>query len=139
MSDGAVRARCGTLLVVACLGAAIPAAAETLRASPGGSRRQSVSQQETAAIRRFEQQTSDYAVLHRRLESGLAPPHVSRDLQPVLDVADALARRIRAERTQARQGHIFSADVAVLFRRRIAASITRPLSSLFPRSLILIS
>jgi hypothetical protein len=124
MSDGAVRTPCRTLLLLASIGAAIPLAAEAVRPSPAAARRQAVSEQEIAAIRRFEQKTSDYAVLHRRLESGLPPRHVSRNLQPVLDMTDRLARLIRAERKQARQGDIFSADVAAPFRRRIAASIT---------------
>lgn len=76
--------------------------------------------QADAALATYNARIADYVALHRRLEGPLPPQQISSDMRVVRKAMDALAKEIRAERRNARRGDIFSPEVAVLFRDRIA-------------------
>jgi hypothetical protein len=79
---------------------------------------------ELATVQAFERRVSDYVMLHRLLEGPLPPLEVSTDMRKVRTAMDALASRIHAARRGAHQGDVFTPDIAALFRRRIATSLT---------------
>lgn len=81
-------------------------------------------EREGASLRAFERRVADYVGLHRRLEGPLPPMQTSRDLDVVRAAMDALARAIRNARRDARQGDIFTPEVAPVFRRLTAACLT---------------
>jgi hypothetical protein len=63
--------------------------------------------------------------LHQLLEGPLPPLPVGRDLAPVRSVMRALQMRIQQARMNAQQGEIITPQVARMFRRNIAACLTR--------------
>jgi hypothetical protein len=74
-------------------------------------------------ICQFQAGVDAYVALHRRLEAPL-PPHVITDDPARLFVPRvALAAAIRAERGAAREGEIFTPEVAFYFRRVLNATI----------------
>jgi hypothetical protein len=79
---------------------------------------------ELVAVQGFEQRVADYVAMHRLLEGPLPPLQVSNDMGAVRAAMDALATRIRAARKDARQGDLFTKDVARVFRKRIATCVT---------------
>lgn len=76
-----------------------------------------------AALRVFHQRVEDYAVLHRRLEGPLPPLTTTRDMRKNYRAQQLLANAIRKERPNARQGNIFSPEIASAFRTIIAAAL----------------
>jgi hypothetical protein len=80
--------------------------------------------EELVAVQGFERRVADYVTLHRLLEGPLPPLQVSTDMGTVRAAMDALARRIQAARKDARQGDLFTDDVARVFRKRIAGCVS---------------
>jgi hypothetical protein len=79
---------------------------------------------DAAAVEAFQQRIDDYVLLHRLLESSLVPPlHVTRHMEEVTANQRALAQRIVLTRQNAKEGDLLAADVARIFRRRIAACL----------------
>jgi len=71
----------------------------------------------------FEERVNDYMKLRKTAESGagrLAPTASAKELDAK---KKALAEKIRAARTSAKQGNIFTADAAREFRRVIAQDL----------------
>jgi hypothetical protein len=79
---------------------------------------------ELAAVHRFERSVSEYVALHRSLEVRVPPLQVSEDMRTIYAAMDALAKEIRTARPDARQGDLFSDEVARMFRARIATCVT---------------
>ena len=77
------------------------------------------------ATQDFQRRVAEYVTLHQVLEAPLPPLRVGRDLGPVRSAMRALRMRIQAARINARQGEIITPQVARLFRRNIAACLTR--------------
>jgi hypothetical protein len=69
----------------------------------------------------FTRQVAGYVELHRRLEGPVPTIHASSDPGEIRRAMAALARKIRAERTHARQGDFFTPAAGPVFRRLIAA------------------
>jgi hypothetical protein len=84
--------------------------------------RQEQSHRDRALVADFSRRVSAYVELHRRLEGPVPTVQVSSDPDQVQRAMAALAGRIRAERSRARQGDFFTPDVARVFRRLIAAA-----------------
>lgn len=72
-----------------------------------------------AALQLFQERVENYAALHRRLEGPLPPMKPTTDTRSLFLARKYLASAIRAARSTARQGDIFSPDVATVFRQLI--------------------
>jgi hypothetical protein len=90
---------------------------------------------DSLVIEQFEKQVADYVKLHKKSQAGI-PALKSTDSASVINQhRRLLAANIRAARLQAKQGDIFSPQIAAEFKRLIAigyegASATRIQSSL---------
>jgi hypothetical protein len=67
----------------------------------------------------FQMRVQQYVEVHRRLEGPVPTVAVSEDWAEIKAAIEALATEIRAARTHARRGDIFTPDIERLFRRRI--------------------
>jgi hypothetical protein len=76
------------------------------------------------ALHQFNTAVQEYTALHRELERQLPPPRVTADAPDIFESSDALAAALRAVRVNAREGDLFTPDVAVYLRRRIADTLT---------------
>lgn len=119
---GAVSRRSATaLLVVLATGASVGARSPLIPERP---RQGPSSTQESLATQLFEERVTAYVTLHRLLEGPLPP------LQPTMNMDDVrantrfLATRIVLARQEAQPGDIITADVARMFRRRIATCLS---------------
>jgi hypothetical protein len=74
---------------------------------------------QTATLKDFEKRISDYVSLQKNLQKGLAPAKQTTEPQTIIDRQGELARKIREARSNARQGDIFTPDIAKEFRRLI--------------------
>ena len=72
---------------------------------------------------RFTAATRDYAVMHRRIEQSLGPLEITTLPADILTNANAMAAAIRAERAGARQGDLFTWELAAELRTRIAGAL----------------
>ena len=74
----------------------------------------------------FGKNVTDYMKLRQKAQSGLIAPKGTESPDKITDYQHDLAERIRAARAQAKQGDIFTPQVADLFRRLITHSIDGP-------------
>jgi hypothetical protein len=81
--------------------------------------------EDVVATQTFQERVAAYVTLHQLLEGPLPPLPVGRDLAPVRSVMRALQMRIQQARMNAQQGEIITPQVARMFRRNIAACLTR--------------
>jgi hypothetical protein len=65
----------------------------------------------------FKKRVGQYVELHKRLEKDLPPLKKKEDQAKIAASQAALAKSIRAARTTAKQGEIFTPEIAKLFRR----------------------
>jgi hypothetical protein len=79
---------------------------------------------ERAVVQAFESRVGEYVALHRLLEGPLPPLQVTHDMDAVRAAMEALARHIRTARPGAKQGDLFTPDVARVFRTRLATCLT---------------
>ena len=120
---GAISGRSATalLLVVLATGASASARSPLVPEPPPQT---PTSTQESLATQLFEERVTAYVTLHRLLEGPLPP------LQPTMNMDDVrantrfLATRIVLARQDAQRGDIITADVARMFRRRIATCLS---------------
>jgi len=80
--------------------------------------------EELAATQNFDRSVAEYVTLHRLLEMGVPPLHVTTDVREIQQAVRALALRIQVARVTARQGDLITPEVARLFRRQIATCLT---------------
>jgi hypothetical protein len=78
---------------------------------------------ERSLVEAFRRRVDAYVELHRKLEGPVPPLEVTSDPQKIVASSESLARQIRSARRTARQGEIFTPDVASLFRRRIRQAL----------------
>ena len=83
-----------------------------------------VREPQSSALRQFKTATLEYAALHRRIEQQLPPLGIAEDAQDILESTNALASAIRAARANAREGDLFTPEIAAYMRARIADSLT---------------
>ena len=71
----------------------------------------------------FAANVDAYVQLHRRLESTVPPQPYTSDVETLLMSRHAMASAIRRERASARQGDIFSPEIAALFRQIVERTL----------------
>jgi hypothetical protein len=72
-----------------------------------------------ALLAEFHNRVEEYVALHRLLEGQVPTLEVSDDPKEIQAAIEALQKKLRQARATARQGDIFTAEVAQLFRRLI--------------------
>jgi Skp family chaperone for outer membrane proteins len=72
-----------------------------------------------ALVAEFQRRVEEYVALHRLLEGQVPTLEVSDDPKEIQAAIEALQKKLRQARATARQGDIFTAEVAQLFRRLI--------------------
>lgn len=72
----------------------------------------------------FVAAAADYAALHRRIEHTLGGIKVTAVPADIIENVTAMSKALRAERSGARQGDLFTPAVAAELRRRIAEALT---------------
>lgn len=77
---------------------------------------------ERAAIVEFSRRIQAYADLHRRLEGPVPTVANSTDPRAIRQAIDRLGNAIRAERTRARRGDVFTPEIVAIVRRIIRES-----------------
>jgi len=75
------------------------------------------------ALRHFENNVANYLAMRQQISTSLQAPTITSDPATLLLTVNQLAHRIRAARSQARQGDIFNDDVARTFRDRIRQAL----------------
>ena len=88
----------------------------------------------TAPLKGFNERIAAYAAVHHRLEQSL-PPLSSSSRRSVLLNRTFLAAAIKAARPHARQGDIFTIQVALIFRTRLATALAGRDTEAFLREL----
>jgi hypothetical protein len=78
-----------------------------------------VAQSSNQTITAFENATKDYALMHRRLERQIGSIEFGTPVAEINRIIHELAAAVRAERTSARQGDIFTPALAQVLRARI--------------------
>lgn len=81
--------------------------------------------QDGAALKVFTSRVDGYVQMHRRLEGPIPPLAASKDMDEVHRLMDALRARLRTERVGQGQGYLFTPEVALVFRKAIASTLTR--------------
>lgn len=71
------------------------------------------------SIADFNAATQDYVAMHRRLEKLVGPITLSSSVESINRSMQALAAAIRAERSNARQGDLFTLELAPELRTRV--------------------
>jgi hypothetical protein len=69
------------------------------------------------ALQDFQKRVDDYVRLEKSLAKGLSATKPTTESQTILDRQHELARKIREARNQAKQGDIFTPEIAKEFRR----------------------
>lgn len=75
--------------------------------------------QDAEVLADFDRRIQAYIGLHRRLEGPLPPLKVSSNPFEIQQARDALGEAIRRARADAKQGDIFTAPIAAVFRRLV--------------------
>src|SRR5262245_39960129 len=79
--------------------------------------------QPDATIQAFTQRVNAYLELRQRVAKSVPPLELSSDPHAIHLASHALARGLRKARADAAAGDLFTADVADVFRRRIADAL----------------
>jgi hypothetical protein len=72
------------------------------------------------ALQDFQKRVDDFVRLEKNLAKGLSATKPTTEPETILDRQHELAGKIRAARKQAKQGDIFTPDIAKEFRRLLA-------------------
>ena len=108
--------------VMLVLGAGVPVGTQTpVPAPPSASAAMVI--EALCVAQDFQHRIDDYVWLHRLLEGPLPPLRVTTNMDDIRSAQRMLAARIRAARVNARRGDLITADVAHLFRMRIAGAL----------------
>jgi hypothetical protein len=73
----------------------------------------------------FLHSVDEYVALHRQLEAPLPPEVVTADLERLFEPRKVLAAAVRAARADARQGDIFTPDIAQYVRAIMADALEK--------------
>jgi len=85
--------------------------------SPAGG--QAEQRESTISVQRFTAAIAAYVALHRQIERDVPPQKIFTDPGEAERSMQAMANAMRGVRSHAREGDIFTEDVASLFRRQI--------------------
>ncbi len=86
---------------------------------PGSAAAEPPANTRALAIKQFEDRAEAYLELHRRVEAKTAPLEKTAEPAQITARQKALGEAIREARSNARQGELFTPDVATLFRELI--------------------
>ena len=75
------------------------------------------------ALLHFKASIHQHVQLHRRIEQQLPPFRAHSDMQDVIELTDAMASELQTARANAREGDIFTPEVAALLRTRVADAL----------------
>ena len=78
---------------------------------------------EPEEVQQFVAATRDYAWMHRRLESAIAPLEINADINRIHRGVVQLAAAIRAERSTAKLGDLFTPELGAELRWRIGEAL----------------
>jgi hypothetical protein len=95
----------GFLLAFAVVGQAAPDAAQPV------------------SLLQFKASIHQYVQLHRQIEQQLPPFRAHSDAQDIIESSNAMASALRTARANAREGDIFTLDLAVLLRTRVSDAL----------------
>ena len=82
-----------------------------------------IGQSTPTADEKFITATRNYALMHRRIEQSLGPIQITAVAADLLANVNAMAAAIRMERAGARQGDLFTPELSVVLRIRIADAL----------------
>jgi hypothetical protein len=97
------------------------AAVTLLAAAASGFPRERADSEES--IQRFQKAVEAYVELREKVTEALPPLEMSPDVENFQMEVDAIAAALREARPAAAEGDIFNAEVAVVFRQRIRATL----------------
>jgi hypothetical protein len=81
---------------------------------------------QTAALQDFEKRIEDYASLDKRLSKGTDVNKPTDEPHLILERQRDLAKKIREARSKAKQGDIFTPEIAKEFRRLVRVAMAGP-------------
>ena len=102
---------------------AVVAAATLIALLSGAAAPAQVSSEPSAAVREFVAATHAYTLLHRQLESNLPTLEITSNPETVHRAVHAMAAAVRAARSTAQPGDLFTEPLAVELRARIAGAL----------------
>ena len=79
---------------------------------------------QSAAVHEFKQAVRQYVALHRQIEQAVLPLRVTGTAEGIREPTDALRAAIQTVRAGAREGDMFTPEIAAHLRVRIAESLT---------------
>ena len=82
--------------------------------------------QDSLVIKDFESRVADYVNLHKKVQSESPAPRQTNSSAKIEGYRLEMALKIRAARSTAKQGDIFTAEISQLFWRLIAAPFAGP-------------
>lgn len=82
--------------------------------------------QDAKVLQDFNARVGAYVALQKKLERELPPQKPTKDLALIKASQEALAARIREARANARQGDIFTPEIAALLRRLMHPEVKGP-------------
>jgi hypothetical protein len=85
-----------------------------------------VARETNVALADFQKRVNAYAQLHEELARGSAKQKETSDPAKINKAEDALAAKVQAARSEAKQGDIFTPDVRPIFRRLLAPELKGP-------------
>src|SRR5579862_9067319 len=74
----------------------------------------------------FDKRVTDYIKLRQKAQSGLSAPKNTDSAEKITQYQHELADRIRAQRSDAKAGDIFTPEIAELFRHLVRQSLNGP-------------
>jgi hypothetical protein len=78
---------------------------------------------DAAVLQDFKERVAQYVDLHKDAATGAAKPKETADPAEIVSTQEALAARIRAARSTAKQGDIFTAEIRHHFRKLLAPEL----------------
>lgn len=93
--------------------------ADDAGASQCVSEQQTIQAGDLPLVAEFQKRVEGYVTLHRLLEGQVPTLEVSEDPKEIQAAIEALQKKLRQARATARQGDIFTAKIAPLFRRLV--------------------
>jgi len=79
--------------------------------------------EQPVSLLQFEASIRQYVQLHRRIEQQLPPFRAHSDAQDIIESSHAMAAALRTARANAREGEIFTREVAALLRTRVCDAL----------------
>jgi hypothetical protein len=116
------------LLVAFFMLACIPAACaqDTATSAPIGTVLASISADDQKAIASFQQQVKQYLDVVKQAEVGVPKGKSKQGIESLTARRKGLAASVKAARSSAKQGDIFTPDAAPVFRRLLAQTLAGP-------------